>query len=504
MVRRLKRLGLGLGLILLAAGLAGPVWAQDCYNATYISTNGSVYGSISYAGQNNYYRVYLSTSGTLTVYTSGSTDTYGYILNSYCSALAYDDDSGTGNNFRISRTLSAGNYYIRVRNYYSSQTGSYVLYTSFSGGGGGGGTGGGSDAGGSCASYMSVSYNSRIYGSISYAGDQDYYRFYFSGGYLLAYTDGSTDTYGYLYNSSCSLVTYNDDGGTNNNFRIYTYRTSGYYYVRVHEFGNNGTGNYTLYLGNGAYTYYEGGSTGGGGTGGGSDAGSSCASYMSVVYNSRIYGSIGYVGDQDYYRFYFSGGYLLAYTDGSTDTYGYLYNSSCSLVTYNDDGGTNNNFRIYTYRTSGYYYVRVHEFGNNGTGNYTLYLGNGTYTYYEGGSGGSGGGTGAGTSCANATSITIGQTYLGSISTAGENDYYRVYVSYSGTLRIYTSYTSSNLDTYGYLYNSSCSLLTYNDDGGTSYNFLISRSVTSGYYYIRVRAFGSSATGTYYLYTSLS
>jgi len=378
MVRRLKRLGLGLGLILLAAGLAGPVWAQDCYNATYISTNGSVYGSISYAGQNNYYRVYLSTSGTLTVYTSGSTDTYGYILNSYCSALAYDDDSGTGNNFRISRTLSAGNYYIRVRNYYSSQTGSYVLYTSFSGGGGGGGTGGGSDAGGSCASYMSVSYNSRIYGSISYAGDQDYYRFYFSGGYLLAYTDGSTDTYGYLYNSSCSLVTYNDDGGTNNNFRIYTYRTSGYYYVRVHEFGNNGTGNYTLYLGNG------------------------------------------------------------------------------------------------------------------------------TYTYYEGGSGGSGGGTGAGTSCANATSITIGQTYLGSISTAGENDYYRVYVSYSGTLRIYTSYTSSNLDTYGYLYNSSCSLLTYNDDGGTSYNFLISRSVTSGYYYIRVRAFGSSATGTYYLYTSLS
>jgi len=143
--------------------------------------------------------------------------------------------------------------------------------------------------------------------------------------------------------------------------------------------------------------------------------------------------------------------------------------------------------------------VRHHS--SSGTGSYTLYLGNGSTTYYEGGTSG---GTGAGTSCANAVAINIGQTYLGSISTAGENDYYRIWVSRSGTLRVWSSYTSSNLDVYGYLYNSACGLLTYNDDGGTGYNFLITRSVSPGYHYIRVRAYSSSRTGTYYLYTSLS
>ena len=45
--------------------------------------------------------------------------------------------------------------------------------------------------------------------------------------------------------------------------------------------------------------------------------------------------------------------------------------------------------------------------------------------------------------------------------------------------------------------NSSCSTITYNDDGGTSANFRISRSVTAGTYYVAVRHYDStSGTGS--------
>lgn len=55
---------------------------------------------------------------------TGSTDTYSYLFNSSQSQIAYDDDSGTGSQFKISYVCTAGEtYYLGVAFYSSSKTG---------------------------------------------------------------------------------------------------------------------------------------------------------------------------------------------------------------------------------------------------------------------------------------------------------------------------------------------------------------------------------------------
>ena len=88
----------------------------------------------------------------------------------------------------------------------------------------------------------------------------------------------------------------------------------------------------------------------------------------------------------------------------------------------------------------------------------------------------------------------VGGSYTVTIDTAGEKIYYKFTATES---KSYTIKSSGGLDTYGYLYDSSQSQLTYND-GST--DFIITRSLTAGEtYYVVVEMYSSSATGTFTL-----
>ena len=71
------------------------------------------------------------------------------------------------------------------------------------------------------------------------------------------------------------------------------------------------------------------------------------------------------------------------------------------------------------------------------------------------------------------------QSQSRSIFPAGDNDYIRFYAD-PGTYRFYTS---SSIDTYGYLYNSDLNQLAYDDDSGGNLQFRIVYNIsTSGYF----------------------
>ena len=99
--------------------------------AARLSLGGSRSGRIDPAGDVDYFRVEVSSTGTLTVYTTGSTDTYGRLKDSSGYTLASNDDGGAGRNFRIERSVSARTYYIEVKGYSSSTTGSYTVHAHF-------------------------------------------------------------------------------------------------------------------------------------------------------------------------------------------------------------------------------------------------------------------------------------------------------------------------------------------------------------------------------------
>ena len=82
--------------------------------------------------------------------------------------------------------------------------------------------------------------------------------------------------------------------------------------------------------------------------------------------------SYGYV----YFRFTpaRSGRYQFYSSDNSGDTYGTLYDGSGNQLTYNDDGGSGNNFSIYyNCEANTTYFIKAHMFGS-GTGYYTFYV----------------------------------------------------------------------------------------------------------------------------------
>ena len=95
--------------------------------ATQVSLGDSIAGSLS-TGDTDYFRVTMSNSGVLVAHTTGSTDTYGSILDGSDSVLASDDEGGEGSNFLVVASLSSDTYYIEVRGYESSAIGDYTLH----------------------------------------------------------------------------------------------------------------------------------------------------------------------------------------------------------------------------------------------------------------------------------------------------------------------------------------------------------------------------------------
>jgi len=102
------------------------------FEKAYIITSGeSLPAVIDTAGEYVYFKFTATEAKTYTFQSSGSYDTYGYLYNVSQSQLSSNDDDGDGNNFKITRSMSAGEVaYIAVRMYSSSNTGTLTVTVS--------------------------------------------------------------------------------------------------------------------------------------------------------------------------------------------------------------------------------------------------------------------------------------------------------------------------------------------------------------------------------------
>jgi hypothetical protein len=205
--------------------------------------------------------------------------------------------------------------------------------------------------------------------------------------------------------------------------------------------------------------------------------------------NTNVRGEISPAGDYDVFKVTLpSKGILTTYTEGNTDTFGYLLTSGCATMVENDDRDQiDTNFFIQETLDAGTYYIRVRHWDEtNGTGEYRFYV---DFSPDDHGS-----------SCNTATVVDRNSTTPGDIVTGGDKDYFEVEMPAQGILTTYTTYTADSTDTYGYLLDANCNVLTQNDNSGDLDNFRIQRNVGPGTYYIAVRHSEEVAgTGTYNL-----
>lgn len=112
--------------------LIEPMGGSSADTAQRISVGSTVYDSIGAAAQVDWFVFKTDTgAGAYDIYTTGSTDVYGEIYKKTLfgySLIDGDDDGGDGSNFRLEVGLNNNtDYYVKVRHYSTSGTGSYTL-----------------------------------------------------------------------------------------------------------------------------------------------------------------------------------------------------------------------------------------------------------------------------------------------------------------------------------------------------------------------------------------
>ncbi|MCB4762120.1 MAG: PPC domain-containing protein, partial [Sulfurovum sp.] len=433
--------------------------------ATSVQPNSITAGRIEIPGDHDWFKIVLPSRGTLAVYTASTLDTYGYILDENGTQFARNRNGySAGQNFKISQVLEAGTYYAKVRLYGTTDprwVGDYTFVSHFE-----------TQQAASSDDYSNtkvgataISPNSTTAGRINTAGDVDYFKITIpSAGTLVVNTTGSTDTKGTLLDTNGAQIASNDDNGSDHNFRISKSITaSGTYYIAVkHRNAEAIGGSYSL------VTQFTPSST----TSGASSDDYSNTQDGAETINpiSTTSGNLEVAGDIDWFKIEISRTEILTVeTTGATDTYGELYNENNTKIAYDNDGGTGTNFKITHTVTSGIYYVKVKHRSTTGTGSYSLVTSLDDY----------------GNTIGDARTVSLGNTTLGNINVAGDEDYFKIVIPSAGTL---TVKTTGSTDTYGYLLDASNSEIESNDDGGLDRNFQISKFITTaGTYYVKVK-----------------
>jgi len=104
---------------------------NNCADATTVAPNSVTAGDIETRGDNDYFKVVAPSVGVLTVYTTGTTDTYGRYRNAACNSVRSNNNSGAGSNFKIEMDVTAGTYYFSVNENRNNDTGAYDFHMEF-------------------------------------------------------------------------------------------------------------------------------------------------------------------------------------------------------------------------------------------------------------------------------------------------------------------------------------------------------------------------------------
>ena len=218
----------------LLAGTSPPPSTQPDVIELMIGSNANA--TISIPGEENIFTFDAPAFGSYTIETSGSSDTVMTLFgpDNPNQQIAFNDDGGQGLNSRITQTLAAGTYIVRIRLYNPNSTGNYSIRVQ-------------SNAVDVAIPDINVD-GPPVNAAISVGRESDLYHFHIdSQGFYTIETSGSTDTFLTLLGpDQTSEIAVDDDSGEFLNSRIRARLAPGEYFARVRHYSDFGTGPYSL------------------------------------------------------------------------------------------------------------------------------------------------------------------------------------------------------------------------------------------------------------------
>ena len=323
----------------------------------------------------DFFRLEITDPTRLIIYTTGSAETRGSLLDDTGTLIAFDEYGSDGGNFRIfAPSLDPGLYYVNVRGF-GNGTEAYTLHVNVDEDPDHHG-----DTTETATALMLDYYDdgSRFTfeaGRIDLEDDVDFFRLVITrttGVYIE--TKGLLDTYGELFDSSMNSIASHDDGysnryGFSGNFNLYIIALpEGTYSIKVGS-GSGATGAYTLRI----RVYVNAGTE-------------DIASATTLMPGTSQTVTIKANDNYDIFRLVItSDSQVTIWTTGQLNTFGELFaykNANAPIpfgtyIAYDSSSGDDSNFRITTTLTAGLYYVDAYGYLGDGEteGTYTLSCG---------------------------------------------------------------------------------------------------------------------------------
>ncbi len=210
-------------------------------NSTELIVNATASNAqISSPGEEDRFHFNVANFSAFNIETSGASDTTLTLFgpDDETIQIAFDDDGGNNFNSLISRSLPSGRYFMSVRLFNPTATGSYqITVTSPEG----------NDPD---TTIPQIPVNGfALNAEITNPEEIDLFSFTVSTqGFYTIETTGTTDTYMNLFgpNSQSLPIAENDDSDINRNSRLQLQLTAGEYFVRIRHFSTSGTGAYQI------------------------------------------------------------------------------------------------------------------------------------------------------------------------------------------------------------------------------------------------------------------
>ena len=257
----------GIGTYRLTATQTGTPSPADDY-AGNISTVGTLavgssqIGTIEAAGDTDWFRINLQAGYTYQFDMLGSdsgdgslSDPFARIRDASGNSLAFDDDSGSGMNARVSGFVApySGFFYLSSGSAVTADTGTFRLTATQTATPAQPAT---DDFSANSMTSGQISVTSSTRGQIENASDADWFRINLTAGTIYTFDargmpsgDGTlADPFLQLLDAQGNILVQNDDGGDGANARIanFTASTSGQYFLSVRSYDVGGTGTYTI------------------------------------------------------------------------------------------------------------------------------------------------------------------------------------------------------------------------------------------------------------------
>ena len=209
----------------LAALAASGVAAHDTLEHSSLLTLG-VQSHATTEGESHFWRFDLDGSATVEIRSGGSeVDVQGWLLDSEGIEVARDDNSATGDNFRMIEELPEGPHYVEVAPVSTDAGGQYGLVVRLVRE---------DDHGDHALSSTRLVEGIRTAGSITPADDVDVFRLDIpNDADVTIVSSGPTDTRGTLEDADLNRVRRAGEGGSGGNFQIEERLTAGVYYLSV-------------------------------------------------------------------------------------------------------------------------------------------------------------------------------------------------------------------------------------------------------------------------------